>query len=111
MRVLGFDRLSPNGFLVKLFLSHHTRLPFMERLVGILLFLAAANFLLVLITGGYAFAIGPFRVSAHHLRNPLLLFLVFTMVKVWLQGKRMGIPAAVRPEAPYSFRLFRVQSG
>lgn len=84
------------------------RLPFMERLVGILLFLAAVNFLLVLITGGCAFAIGPFRVSERHLWNPLFFLLIFAAAKVWLRGERMGIPAAVRLRSPFLLFLIVV---
>jgi hypothetical protein len=72
----------------------------LERLVGCLLCLAAASLLVVFITGGYRFTIGPIHVSVPHLRNPLLLLLALALVKAWLRGERMGMPALARLRSP-----------
>jgi hypothetical protein len=68
------------------------RLSFAERLVDALLVLTAVNLLVAFITGGYNFSVGPVRVSAQRLRNPLLFFVIFGMMKVWLGGR--GKPSA-----------------
>jgi hypothetical protein len=71
-----------------------------EWFVSGLLFLAAISLLTVLLTGGYRFIIGPFSASAHHLRNPLLLFLALLMLKAWLRWARKGIAIGTRLHSP-----------
>jgi Dolichyl-phosphate-mannose-protein mannosyltransferase len=71
------------------------RLSLTERLVDTLLVLTAVNFLVVLIIGGYKFTVVSFQVSAH-LRNSLLFLVIFAMLKVWLGGKKRGLPSFVR---------------
>lgn len=74
--------------------------PIPEGLVSGLLFCAAISLLAVMITNGYRFTIGPLSMSAHHLRNPLLLFLALFMLKVWLRGARMGMSIMARLRSP-----------
>lgn len=73
---------------------------FLEILASILLSFATANLLTVLITGGYMVTLGPFQMRVHHLRDPLLLFLLLSMVKVWLRGRRLEIPPCNRLRSP-----------
>jgi hypothetical protein len=73
----------------------------LEHVVSGVFCLAAVNLLAVLTTGGYQVAIGPFVVSAHHLRTPLLLLLALGMIQVWLRGERRGIPTAARLRSPF----------
>jgi hypothetical protein len=72
----------------------------LEHVVSGIFCLAAVNLLAVLTTGGYQVAIGPFVVSAHHLRTPLLLLLALGITQVWLRGERRGIPSAARLRSP-----------
>jgi hypothetical protein len=72
----------------------------LERVANGVFCLAAVNLLAVLTTGGYQVAIGPFVVSAHHLRTPLLLLLALGMIQVWLRGEQRGIPTAARLRSP-----------
>jgi hypothetical protein len=72
----------------------------LERLVSCFLCLAAASLVAVFITGGYRFTIGPVHVSVPHLRNPLLLLLALALVKAWLRGERLEIPALARLRSP-----------
>ena len=46
-----------------------------------LLFLAAVNLLIVLVTGGYRLNLRFARIAAYHLNGPLLLFLILAMAK------------------------------
>jgi Dolichyl-phosphate-mannose-protein mannosyltransferase len=71
-----------------------------ETVVLIFLALAAINLGFVLLTGGYAFALGRLRLTAHHLDSPLLVFLIAAMAAVWLREKRRGIPAPTRLRSP-----------
>jgi hypothetical protein len=74
--------------------------PIPEGLVSGLLFCAAISLFAVMITSGYRFTIGPLRMSAHHLRNPLLLFLALLMLKAWLRGARMGMSTRAQLQSP-----------
>jgi len=63
-----------------------------ERLVNLLLFLTAAALFLVLMYGGFSFSSGPLRISASHIRQPLVFLLAASIVKVLLRGRRIGTP-------------------
>jgi hypothetical protein len=72
----------------------------LERIAAGCLCLVAISLLAVFITGGYPLAIGPWRVSVTHLRNPILFLLMLALVKVWLRGERTGLPAGTRLRSP-----------
>ena len=55
-----------------------------EKVVVSLLFLAAINLLIVLVTGGYRVNLGLLRIAAYHLDGPLLLFLILAMATIML---------------------------
>ena len=68
-------------------------------LVTCALALASANILLICITGGYRFAIGPFQVTAYHLKNPLILCFAFAAIKAWCAWRSPAFRVSPRPEA------------
>src|SRR4029453_4451427 len=75
--------------------NHYGWPQLLEWCVNVSLALATANILLICMTGGYRFTIGPFQVSAYHLKNPLILFLSFAALKIWFTFKRREMPAFV----------------
>jgi len=72
----------------------------LEKGVDILLVLATINLLTVFIIGGYKLTWGPLTLTAHHIRNPLLVLLTFGMAKSWLGGMNKGVPVAARLRSP-----------
>jgi Dolichyl-phosphate-mannose-protein mannosyltransferase len=80
--------------------SNAGRTHWRENLVIVFLAVAAINLGFVLLTGGYAFALGRLRFSAHHIEGPLLLLLSAAMAAVWLREKRRGIPVPKRLRSP-----------
>jgi Dolichyl-phosphate-mannose-protein mannosyltransferase len=72
----------------------------LEKIVVVFLAVAALNLVLVLLTGGYALALGRLRFSAHDFQSPLLLFLSAAMVAVWLRERERNIPASMRLRSP-----------
>jgi hypothetical protein len=72
----------------------------LEKIVIVFLSVAAINLVLVLLTGGYALALGRLRFSAHHLPSPLLLFLSAAMAAAWLRERRHDIPASMQLGSP-----------
>src|SRR2546430_7355844 len=71
-----------------------------EKIVIVFLAVAAINLGFVLLTGGYAFALGRLRFAAHHLESPLMVLLSVAMATVWLREKRRAIPAPMRLRSP-----------
>jgi Dolichyl-phosphate-mannose-protein mannosyltransferase len=69
-------------------------------IVIIFLALTAINLGSVLLTGGYAFALGHLRFATHYLDSPLLLFLSAAVATVWLREKRRGVPVPMRLRSP-----------
>ena len=76
------------------------RIHLLEKVVIGLLFLAAVNLLIVLVTGGYRVNLGLVRIAAYHLNGPLLLFLILAMATIMFRARRRGIPASSSLRSP-----------
>jgi Dolichyl-phosphate-mannose-protein mannosyltransferase len=66
----------------------------LEQVVIGLLFLAAVNLLMVLVTGGYRLNLRFARIAAYNLDGPLLLFLIMAMATIILRARRRGTPVS-----------------
>jgi mannosyltransferase PIG-V len=55
--------------------------------------------LLICITGGYKFTIGPFQVTAHHVTNPLLLCCAVAALKAWVVWRNRAFQISPKPDA------------
>jgi Dolichyl-phosphate-mannose-protein mannosyltransferase len=78
------------------FTANQCSVYFLEKIILLLLGLAAINFLLVLLPNGYKVSLGPLHFSVSRLHAPVLLFLSLAIVTSWWQGQQRGIPAHLR---------------
>jgi hypothetical protein len=88
-----------NGKAAELSASFQS-LHLIEKVLISLLFLAAANLLIVLVSGGYRVNLGLLRLAAYHLNGPLLLFLILAMATMTVSARRRGIPVSSRLRNP-----------
>jgi mannosyltransferase PIG-V len=59
---------------------------------------SSANILLICITGGYEFAIGPLQVTAYHLKNPLILWCAVAATRAWYTWRNRTLQGSPRFE-------------
>jgi hypothetical protein len=88
-----------NGKAAELSASFHS-IHLIEKVLISLLFLASANLLIVLVTGGYRVNLGLLRIAAYHLNEPLLLFLSLAMATITLSARRRGISVSSSLRSP-----------
>lgn len=73
----------------------------LEKLVALLFYLASANlFVVFFVQGGYDVTLGPIHVHAYSMKKWLLLCLTLALTRVWLEGRRKGIPVLEGIQSP-----------
>jgi Dolichyl-phosphate-mannose-protein mannosyltransferase len=93
-----------NGRAAELTASVHSIHLFEKVLIG-LLFLAAANLLIVLATVGYELNLGFLRITASRVNGPLLLVSIVAMATITLSARRRDIPVSSSLRSPWLLML------
>lgn len=88
---------------------HDPHRSLLDKMVAILLSLAAANLCVVFfVQGGYEFSVGPILVHARYVRKSLLLCLAFALAYTWLDGRRIGRPLSESLRSPLLLFLLTI---
>lgn len=62
---------------------------FFEKIINISIIFLPLWILLILITDGFSLKLGPFKISAHHISNPVIFLSIVFVIKSWLIRKEI----------------------